>query len=101
MIVITGQFRMDPAPERAEAIRAALEAVIHATRAEKGCLAYSYAQDVLEPGLYRLTEIWESREDLAVHFTQPHMKVWMDVRPELGFTKRDLTLHETVSSEPF
>ena len=62
MIVVIGEFRI-PLEHAAEA-SAAMAKVIAASRAETGCLAYSYAEDLLEKGLFRVSEAWESREAL-------------------------------------
>ncbi len=35
-----------------------MAAMITASRAETGCLGYSYAEDVLDPGLIRVCELW-------------------------------------------
>lgn len=72
--------------------------VIAASRAEDGCIAYSYAEDLLEPGLFRVSEAWESREALAAHFETPHMLAWRRERAELGMTDREVTAY-TVSGE--
>ncbi|AKH42291.1 Antibiotic biosynthesis monooxygenase [Croceibacterium atlanticum] len=66
--------------------------VIEASRAEPGCHAYSYAEDVAEPGLFRVMEMWDDREALAAHFQTGHMREWQTRRTELGFYDRDLTL---------
>lgn len=89
MIVVTGEFRM-PVEQRAEAV-AAMERVIVATLKEPGCIAYSYAEDIREPGLFRVSEQWESREALAAHFVAPHMKQWQAERAALGMTGREVT----------
>ena len=96
MIRIAGTFRLPP--ESLAAGREALIRVIEATRAEPGCLDYAYAEDVLEPGLFRVSEAWESREALAVHFEMPHMKAWQRERAALGMTDRDMRAF-TVSGE--
>lgn len=96
MIVVTGQFRM-PA-ESLPAARKAMSRVIAATRAERGCLSYSYAEDVTEPGLFRVSESWTDGEALVAHFEQPHMKLWQEERTRLGMTDREVFVHEVSSS---
>ena len=64
--------------------------VIAASLAEPGCHAYSYAEDVLDPGLFRVSEVWETREALAAHFETPHMAQWQAERIELGMMDRDV-----------
>ena len=92
MIAVLGSFRFPP--ESLEQVRPLMCAVIAATRAEPGCRAYSYAEDVAEPGLFRVTEQWDSREALAAHFATPHMQAWSEQRAALGFFDRRIALHE-------
>jgi quinol monooxygenase YgiN len=96
MIRVVGTFRL-PLNNLA-AGREALARVIAATRAEPDCIDYAYAEDVLEPGLFRVSEVWESREALTAHFEAPHMKAWQRERAALGMTDRDMRAY-TVGSE--
>jgi len=89
MILVTGSFRI-PVAVRTEAVQA-MERVIAETLREPGCIAYSYAEDVREPGLFRVSEQWESREALAVHFASPHMVRWQAERADLGMSERIVT----------
>ncbi|MCA8901206.1 MAG: antibiotic biosynthesis monooxygenase [Hyphomonas sp.] len=92
MIVIEGSVRA--APDKIAAARDIMERTIRASRAEPGCIDYAYSIDVLDPGLVRVTERWESREALAAHFRMPHMADWRAAWPDLGITDRDLRLYE-------
>lgn len=96
-IAIIGEFRLPP--ERLDEARPAMARVVAATRAEDGCIAYSYAEDVLDPGLIRVSELWESREQLAVHFKAPHMARWQEERANLGPTGRMITAYELGGEE--
>lgn len=97
MIVIEGTVRV--APERIEAARPVMEKMIRASRAEAGCLDYAYSLDLLEPGLVRVTERWESREALAAHFRTSHMAEWRAQFASLGITDRSLRLYEAIAEE--
>lgn len=97
MILVAGHFRL-PAERLAEA-RPMMRRVIEETRREAGCLAYSYAEDVLEPGLIRVSEAWESAEALAAHFATPHMRRWQEERAPLGLSDRDIVRYEVTSAE--
>ena len=97
MIAVLGSFRF-PAEELDRA-RPLMRAVIEATLAEPGCRAYSYAEDVTEPGLFRVMEHWDSREALAAHFATPHMRSWIEQRAALGFFDRRIALHEIGAAE--
>jgi quinol monooxygenase YgiN len=97
MLVVMGTFRLPPAS--LDAGRAAMARVVAASRAEPGCIAYAYAQDLTEPGLFRVSEAWESREALVVHFETVHMKVWQRERAGLGMTDRQVTAYEVAAQE--
>lgn len=93
VIVVTGYIRI--APEKLDAARPQAKKNLEATRNEKGCLLYAYGEDVLDPGLIRITERWESWEALAEHGNSPHMAVWRKALKEIGILERDLIAHET------
>lgn len=97
MLAIIGAFRLPPA--RLAEARPMMARVIEATRAEAGCLGYAYAEDMLDPGLIRVSETWESRAHLADHFAAPHMQRWAEERAGLGLSGRDLTLYTIAASE--
>lgn len=97
MIVVTGHFRI-PLGSLAAA-RDAMARVIDATRSEAGCLSYSYSEDMLEPGLFRVCECWTDRQALSAHFEQPHMRLWKEERARLGMTDREVIAHEISTSE--
>lgn len=90
MIAVIGSFRLPPL-RVAEALPMMRE-VIEATLQESGCRAYSYAEDVAEAGLFRVMELWDSREALSAHFATPHMRQWTAQRDALGFSDRRISL---------
>ena len=96
MILVAGTFRLPP--ESLAAGRGAMMRVVAATRAEPGCISYAYAEDVLDPGLFRVSEAWDSREALTVHFAAPQMQQWQHERAELGMTDREMRAY-TISGE--
>jgi quinol monooxygenase YgiN len=97
-ILIVGTIRLPPGSlERA---RPAMEAVICASRGEQGCLAYSYSEDVMEPGLVRVMELWESRAALAAHFRSDHLNRWRASWEALGVADRRLLSYEIGEGEP-
>lgn len=74
--------------------------MITASRSEKGCVEYSYSEDVLEPGLIHVKEIWESRDALRIHFQSGHLKIWRSTWEALGIFDRKLMLYEVGDPEP-
>jgi quinol monooxygenase YgiN len=97
MILVVGSFRL-PVENRA-AGREAMARVIAASREEPGCLGYAYAEDVGEPGLFRVSEAWTDRAALAAHFGMAHMRQWQTERAELGMTGRDVRAYEVSGGE--
>ena len=96
MIAVIGQFRMPP--ESMETARPLMRKVMEATRAEAGCTEYNYAEDVLDPGLIRVSEVWDSREQLTAHLAKDHMRVWGEERIALGLSGRAITVYEVSGS---
>jgi hypothetical protein len=62
MIIVTGEARFGEG--EIARLKDVLAANIAATRAEDGCLAYSYAVDLEDPNLLHISEQW--RDEAAV-----------------------------------
>lgn len=95
-VAVIGRFRFPPAAMAAA--RPVMQRVIEATRAEAGCVEYNYAEDLLDPGLIRVSEVWDSAEHLAAHMQTPHMASWQQERAALGLSDRDVTVFEVSGS---
>ncbi len=78
-----------------EAVRSAAAAQIAASRAEGGCIDYTYAIDVVDPQIMRVLERWQSWEALEAHFKQPHMDAWRAALADVKFLERVIRAHET------
>ena len=71
--------------------------MLAASRAEDGCLTYSYGLDVADEGLVRVFEVWRDQAAIDAHFAQPHMAAWRAACAEHGVSNRQLVLYETAS----
>lgn len=71
MIVIQGSVRVNPS--QIEEVRDAARAMVTATRAEDGCIAYTFAEDVTDPGLIHIIERWRDQDAITAHGKTPHM----------------------------
>jgi len=98
-VVVVGRFRMPV--ERMEQARPLMHKVMEATRAEPGCIEYNYAEDVIDPGLIRVSEVWETREHLAAHLKTTHMAIWGEERTALGLTGRAIKVFEADDGTAF
>jgi quinol monooxygenase YgiN len=65
MIIVTGAVRFGNG--EIERLRSALVNNIETTRKEGGCQAYSYAVDLIDPNLLRITEMWQDEAAVDAH----------------------------------
>ena len=98
MLVIAGSIQIDPA-RLAEATPAALE-VMEATRAEAGCISYTFSNDLADPGLIHVFEQWESQDALDAHFKTPHMAKFQQAMGGFGVRGMDIKRYEVASVGP-
>ncbi|WP_113889913.1 putative quinol monooxygenase [Roseiarcus fermentans] len=98
MLLIVGTIRVPP--ETIAATRAAARRMIEATRAEDGCAHYAFAEDVLDPGLIQIYELWRDQAALDAHFASAHMAEWRAVLGEIGVLDRKLRIHEVGEGRP-
>jgi quinol monooxygenase YgiN len=97
-VVIAGTVRVPP--ENLEAFRPHMARMLAASRAEDGCLTYSYAVDVEDPGLIRVFEAWRDEAALQAHFKTGHMAEWRAAWPQFGVSDRNLSLYEVAAERP-
>lgn len=65
MVIVAGIFEVDP--EQREAFLAGRIDRMRTSRAEPGCLEYTFSADPLDPGRVLLFERWARQEDLDAH----------------------------------
>jgi len=94
-VLIAGTVRVPP--ENLEAFKPHMDAMLAGSRAEDGCLTYSYAVDVQDPGLIRVFEAWRDQAALDAHGQAPHMAAWRAAWPQFGVSDRRLTLYEVAA----
>lgn len=97
-VVVAGTVRAPP--EALARFKPHMQTMLAASRAEDGCLVYSYAEDVAEPGLIRVFEAWRDEAALKAHFQSAHMATWRAVWPQFGVSDRRLTLYEVAAERP-
>jgi quinol monooxygenase YgiN len=98
MLLIVGTVRLPP--ENLAAARPAMRRMADASRNEDGCHAYSYAEDVFEPGLIHVHELWADQAALDRHFAAPHLAEWRAAWPSLGIGERNLRLYAVGEPRP-
>ena len=98
MLLIAGTIRL-PAANVAGA-RDAMARMIATTREEDGCVHYAFAEDVLDPGLIHISEVWRDAKALEKHAASAHMRVWIKAGRELGVGGRNLKIYEVDEGRP-
>ena len=97
-LIIAGTVRAPP--ENLARLKPHMATMLQASRAEDGCLTYSYGEDVAEPGLIRVFEVWRDEAAIQAHFQAPHMAAWRAAGAELGVFDRKLALYEVAAERP-
>ncbi len=88
MLLIVGTFRLPT--HNMEAARPIMERMAFASRSEKGCIEYGYAQDVFDTGLIHVKELWIDQGAFDLHFAAAHLAAWRAAWPSLNIHDRNL-----------
>jgi len=67
----------------------ALHAVVDGTRTEEGNISYVLHQDINNPMVYVIIEVWKSQEAINIHNETPHFKAFVEAVKD----KSDLTVN--------
>jgi quinol monooxygenase YgiN len=92
MLLIVGTVRL-PA-HNMEAARPVMKRMADASRLEEGCVEYVYAEDVFDPGLIHVKEMWVDQNALDRHFASTHIAEWRAAWPSLGIGDRNLRIYD-------
>ena len=97
-LIIAGTMRLPP--QNLPALKQHMRVMLTASRAEDGCITYSYGEDVAEPGLILVFEAWRDQAAIEAHFKAPHMAAWRAACAEQGVSDRRLFAYEVASERP-
>lgn len=97
MLIVTGTVEVDP--ERVDDLMEAVRTATIATRAEDGCIAYSFSVDLLDPSTVNVIERWRDQASLTAHLASEHIAAFLT---EAGPAIRgmDVLKYEVASSGP-
>ncbi len=98
MIILSGTVDVDP--EQRDAALAAGCPHMQATRAQQGCLDYSWSADLLTPGRIYVYERWETQAALEAHFMGPRYLALRDTIAAHGLRGADVLKYRMELSEP-
>jgi quinol monooxygenase YgiN len=98
VIIVAGTVDVDPAQR--EAALAAGRPHMQATRAQAGCLDYTWTADELVAGRIYVFERWESEAHLKAHFEGPHYLAMRNTIAGFGLKGADVTKYRPELWEP-
>lgn len=98
MIQINGTIGMSG--PIADDLLGALVSMMKASRAEEGCLEYSFGLDISDPSTVVLFERWRDKAALAAHNASPHMAEFQKAMAANPPASRDLRIFETDEGRP-
>jgi quinol monooxygenase YgiN len=95
-VVILSVFLRVP-PGQVEALRPHMRRVIAASRAEAGCIFYTLAEDMAEPGLIRAFEVYRDDAALKTHGESAHFQAWRAVSGQ--YPREGRTLYDAAKRD--
>ena len=79
-VILAGTVRFDPS--KLDQSRPRMKEMIRLSQAEDGCIAYTYSEDLSEPGLIHIFEVWRDEavdpQYLRVYVSQLRHKIEAD-----------------------
>src|ERR1700677_185070 len=81
-VVVAGYIKV--APKDREAFVKVLQAHVPRVRKKDGCIAYTFAVDVVEPNVVRMSEDWRDQQSLETHLADDEFQ---GVQKELAHVK--------------
>jgi quinol monooxygenase YgiN len=98
-VLVAGYIRVPP--DKLPGLRPHIETYVAFCRREDGCVHFSFAEDLCEPGLIRVFEIWNGSEALERHKNSVHVAAWRALWPEYGVHGRSMSRYAIASEHPF
>lgn len=97
-IAVFGTVRFPP--DRVASLKPHLRALVEATRAHDGCIAYDVGEDPFDPGLFRFSELWPDAASLERHMQADHIAPWRAASREHGLMERRFQVYDAANPRP-
>jgi quinol monooxygenase YgiN len=92
--VVVGYMQISP-NDRAALVKVLLAHVPRVLRKD-GCISYSFAADVLDPNVIRMSELWRDQEALEAHLQSDEFQSVLREMEKIKIVRRSVQRH-TVS----
>lgn len=96
MIALAGTVRIQPGMR--ETALPHIRAMVAASRAEPGCIAYSFAFDVDDDHLVHIFEVFRDNDARETHRNSAHMKTWREAWPAAGIGDRNMMEYDIAAA---
>ena len=83
------------------ALQGAISTMEAASRAEEGCLDYTFSVELNDTAVLRITEKWVTLDDLKAHFATPHMAEFQAAMGQHPPVSMDVKCYEATEVDPF
>jgi quinol monooxygenase YgiN len=83
------------------AMQGAIVAMEAASREEPGCLGYTFSVELNDSCALRITEKWQTLEDLKAHFEMPHMAEFQAIMGAHPPQSMEAHFYEVTEIQPF
>lgn len=98
MLIVAGLFAVDPAGH--DAACKVVATMMDESMKEAGCISYSFAAVLGQPGSFRVFEEWASQEALDAHSKTDHMATFKTEMGNIGINEVKLSRYEITSQGP-
>lgn len=98
MLVVIAEVRVGEGA--VAALKEAIAVMETESRKEPGCHRYAFSTDISDPTLVRITELWESADDLKAHFTMPHMATFAAAMGSAEILSMEVEAYELGAAVP-
>jgi quinol monooxygenase YgiN len=96
LIIVTARLECHPGHE--QELEAAARDAVAATRAEDGCLAYSFLRDLAGPASYVFVEEWADQDALRTHIGTDHLRAFRRAARD-HIAGQQITVHTVTESQ--
>lgn len=83
------------------ALQGAISAMEAASRAEEGCLDYTFSVELNDTAVLRITEKWVALENLQAHFATSHMAEFQAAMGQHPPASMEVHCYEATAIDPF
>jgi quinol monooxygenase YgiN len=94
-VVVAGYIKV--APKDREALVKVLQAHVPRVRKKDGCIAYTFAVDVVDPNVVRMSEAWRDRQSLETHLVDDEFQGVREELVDIEFIERSVQRYDVSS----